>query len=277
MEKSQIHQPIARASNHLIQLQKEIKEEEEEIFAYIDSLIDSRSKLYTNLDEDDGDEDHIEDFLNRPFELHSFNGKARLETDRTRQDDQVQCHNQQNERHRIETLPISEPELEPEGQIQDSSCEPILDPQEGSYSDDHQTDSYPDDYGYGNYNEAEQNDYENIQAIIKQMTSNLPKPCVFFLEGNCRRSDCRYSHDLSNIPCKYWIEGFCFKGEMCPFLHSYNVPSDGQDQEDDTTSKKQLDPTFVIDSEADFPSLALDLQSCRQQVYQVKQLKKKKK
>lgn len=106
------------------------------------------------------------------------------------------------------------------------------------------------------------NDYQAIQSVIQQVTSNLPKPCVFFLEGNCRRSDCKYSHDLSNITCKYWIEGFCFKGEMCPFLHSFNTKN-GQDQslDDDmldSLTKKQLDPTFAIESEADFPSLPLD-------------------
>lgn len=102
--------------------------------------------------------------------------------------------------------------------------------------------------------------YTNFQAIIP---SNLPKPCVFFLEGNCRRSDCKYSHDLSNITCKYWHEGFCFKGELCPFLHDYNQPNDPLDpslldEDGMLLAKKDLIPTFAIESEADFPSLPLD-------------------
>lgn len=111
---------------------------------------------------------------------------------------------------------------------------------------------------------SEQQNYPSIQAVMQQATSNLPKPCVFFLEGNCRRSDCKYSHDLSNITCKYWIEGFCFKGELCPFLHSFAPLSDVQDgdqlDEDGLKSlpRKELNPTFAIESEADFPSLPLD-------------------
>lgn len=119
---------------------------------------------------------------------------------------------------------------------------------------------YSDFFNSGN----EQQNYPSFQSVIQQATSNLPKPCVFFLEGNCRRSDCKYSHDLSNITCKYWIEGFCFKGELCPFLHSFTPLSDSQDpdQLDEDVLKgyarKELNPTFAIESEADFPSLPLD-------------------
>lgn len=106
---------------------------------------------------------------------------------------------------------------------------------------------------------------EDLQAAILEVTSNLPKPCVFFLEGNCRRSDCKFSHDLSTITCKYWIEGFCFKGELCPFLHSFNLPI-GENEDISSSnkslfevSKKELLPKFIIESEADFPSLPLPL------------------
>lgn len=47
------------------------------------------------------------------------------------------------------------------------------------------------------------------------------KPCSFFLEGNCRRADCKFAHDISNITCRFWEEGGCFKGPLCPFLHGY--------------------------------------------------------
>lgn len=112
--------------------------------------------------------------------------------------------------------------------------------------------------------EEQQVDFQSIQAVIQQVQNNLPKPCVFFLEGNCRRSDCKYSHDLSNITCKYWIEGFCFKGELCPFQHSYSLPNDSGLLEanclslETTTKQPQLNPTFAIESEADFPSLPFD-------------------
>ncbi|XP_060068518.1 LOW QUALITY PROTEIN: uncharacterized protein LOC132548654 [Ylistrum balloti] len=47
------------------------------------------------------------------------------------------------------------------------------------------------------------------------------KPCSFFMEGVCRRMDCKFAHDVSNITCRFWEEGDCFKAEMCPFLHGY--------------------------------------------------------
>ena len=41
------------------------------------------------------------------------------------------------------------------------------------------------------------------------------RPCSFFVEGECRRPDCKFSHDLGSIPCRFWIESSCFKGELC--------------------------------------------------------------
>ncbi|KAK3095397.1 hypothetical protein FSP39_014175 [Pinctada imbricata] len=51
------------------------------------------------------------------------------------------------------------------------------------------------------------------------------KPCSFFMEGTCRRSDCKYAHDLSDITCRFWLNGDCFKGELCPFLHGFPTRS----------------------------------------------------
>ena len=47
------------------------------------------------------------------------------------------------------------------------------------------------------------------------------KPCSFYLEGCCHRSDCKFSHDICTITCHFWEEGQCFKGDLCPFLHGY--------------------------------------------------------
>lgn len=45
--------------------------------------------------------------------------------------------------------------------------------------------------------------------------------CKYYLQGNCLRSDCRFSHDLSKAVCKFWLRGHCLKGEgRCEFLHS---------------------------------------------------------
>ncbi|KAK0618151.1 hypothetical protein B0T17DRAFT_496406 [Bombardia bombarda] len=44
--------------------------------------------------------------------------------------------------------------------------------------------------------------------------------CKFFLStGQCLRSDCRFSHDLSNHICKYWVAGNCLAGTTCIFSH----------------------------------------------------------
>ncbi|XP_071947159.1 uncharacterized protein [Antedon mediterranea] len=48
-----------------------------------------------------------------------------------------------------------------------------------------------------------------------------PKPCSFYLEGKCRKGDCRFSHDLSTTTCRFWEESTCYKAESCPFLHGY--------------------------------------------------------
>lgn len=76
------------------------------------------------------------------------------------------------------------------------------------------------------------------------------KPCSFYLEGSCRRSDCKFSHDLGNITCRFWQEGSCFKGETCPFLHGYSG-SDGFRRE-----CRHRKSNYVLESEADFPSLS---------------------
>ncbi|KAM0819482.1 hypothetical protein AB5N19_05298 [Seiridium cardinale] len=44
--------------------------------------------------------------------------------------------------------------------------------------------------------------------------------CKFYLStGQCLRSDCRFSHDLSNHICKYWVMGNCLAGDTCIFSH----------------------------------------------------------
>lgn len=40
------------------------------------------------------------------------------------------------------------------------------------------------------------------------------RPCSFFVEGECLRPDCKFSHDLAAITCRFWIESSCFKGSF---------------------------------------------------------------
>ncbi|XP_067129431.1 uncharacterized protein PF3D7_1120600-like [Centruroides vittatus] len=87
---------------------------------------------------------------------------------------------------------------------------------------------------------------KNRHKIISQK-----KPCSFYLEGSCRRSDCKYSHDLSKITCRFWEEGSCFKGITCPFLHGYS--SEGSFRHEECRHRKC---NYTLDSETDFPSLS---------------------
>ncbi|UTT90723.1 hypothetical protein NDA17_006875 [Ustilago hordei] len=47
--------------------------------------------------------------------------------------------------------------------------------------------------------------------------------CRYYLAGECRRSDCRFSHDLdSRAVCRYWLKGHCAHNP-CNFLHDYDA------------------------------------------------------
>ncbi|KAG8854563.1 hypothetical protein FRB96_007433 [Tulasnella sp. 330] len=48
--------------------------------------------------------------------------------------------------------------------------------------------------------------------------------CRYFLAGECRRADCRFSHDVERALCRFWLKGQCVKGEQCEFLHT--LPQD---------------------------------------------------
>lgn len=75
------------------------------------------------------------------------------------------------------------------------------------------------------------------------------KPCSFFMEGVCRRTDCKFAHDVSNITCRFWAEGECFKAEMCPFLHGYFPKI-----KDEASARNPRSSKFEFQAE-DFPDL----------------------
>ncbi|CAG2224518.1 unnamed protein product [Mytilus edulis] len=85
------------------------------------------------------------------------------------------------------------------------------------------------------------------------------KPCTFFMEGSCKRSDCKFSHDLSNITCRFWSEGDCFKGDLCPFLHSYYVSDIPVD------IKENVDDYFEF-QEDEFPQLSNQMKRQKQKI-----------
>merc|ERR1711962_369020 len=95
------------------------------------------------------------------------------------------------------------------------------------------------------------------------------RPCSFFMEGNCRRTDCKFSHDLASITCRFWEEGSCLKGITCPFLHGYPLRRRRNKSEGaaaavshaDIERVEKLGSSFEINSEMDFPSLGSSAES----------------
>lgn len=311
----QYHKP--NISNHLLELQREIKEEEEEIFA----LINNRSNLYSSFDDDTDDlEDHKSGLSNattititntsfQPYDvandskdnidlgynlnyfqededqglgreselandenISSINGSYLNGSIGTCSDNinnnTINSHN----RYREDQGYVSCNRIAGQQQNLQGQSEQKRDEEEQAQQDQQQEqyvdlkhvaeDQHLIDEQLHQEEEAllQQQHSDEYQRDLRRLTSNLPKPCVFFLEGNCRRSDCKYSHDLSSITCKYWIEGFCFKGDSCPFLHSFNRKGQISSLLDDdiAAAKEKLNPTFAIESESDFPSLPLD-------------------
>lgn len=63
--------------------------------------------------------------------------------------------------------------------------------------------------------------YSILNSLFCMFAEMSKRPCSFFLEGHCRRADCKFSHNISSITCRFWEERSCFKGITCPFLHGY--------------------------------------------------------
>ncbi|POY72160.1 hypothetical protein BMF94_4797 [Rhodotorula taiwanensis] len=85
--------------------------------------------------------------------------------------------------------------------------------------------------------------------------------CRFYLAGNCLRSDCKFSHDVSKAVCKFWLRGHCLKGDgRCDFLHSI-PPVLRADYEARTRMRQEAmynaPPESIPDEgpELDFPTL----------------------
>ncbi|XP_013788928.1 uncharacterized protein LOC106472807 isoform X2 [Limulus polyphemus] len=90
----------------------------------------------------------------------------------------------------------------------------------------------------------------------KSRVLSQKRPCTFYLEGNCLRKDCRFSHDLSQITCRFWEESSCFKGVTCPFLHGYPSPAEHNFERENSTKR-----SFLLESENDFPSLSKSVEN----------------
>lgn len=64
-------------------------------------------------------------------------------------------------------------------------------------------------------------------AIAQPISTSRSGPpgrvCRFFLAGECRRADCRFSHDLNRALCRFWLKGQCLNGDECSFLHDISM------------------------------------------------------
>lgn len=59
------------------------------------------------------------------------------------------------------------------------------------------------------------------------MTLTNCRPCRHLLQGGCFRKDCIFNHQLSAIPCRYWLlEGTGCVSDECPFSHSVSSHDD---------------------------------------------------
>jgi hypothetical protein len=58
-----------------------------------------------------------------------------------------------------------------------------------------------------------------LNPAMAARSTGPTRMCRYFLNGECRRSDCRFSHDLDRALCRFWLRGHCAKGPNCEFLH----------------------------------------------------------
>jgi len=66
-------------------------------------------------------------------------------------------------------------------------------------------------------------EYRHSEAALNNTTV-----CKFWVEGRCNNESCTFRHpsgvqtitkDRSQIPCAYYSQGKCTKGDACPFSH----------------------------------------------------------
>lgn len=98
---------------------------------------------------------------------------------------------------------------------------------------------------------------EQIDKMPSIQQNRGPSPtdktvCKYFIQwGECLRSDCMYSHDLTSTICRFWLRGHCLAGDTCPFSHNINELIESQ-EDSNIMEKAKKTPSFTDD---DFPTL----------------------
>lgn len=63
----------------------------------------------------------------------------------------------------------------------------------------------------------------NTESEEKKNNNTSERPvCRYFLMGECKLLDCMFSHDTAaaSATCKYWLWGYCSRGDKCIYKHS---------------------------------------------------------
>ncbi|KAF6766963.1 protein of unknown function DUF1771 [Kalmanozyma brasiliensis GHG001] len=108
--------------------------------------------------------------------------------------------------------------------------------------------------------------YEAAGAGAPSQGAN--RVCRYYMAGECRRSDCRFSHDLDNrAVCRYWLKGHCAHNP-CNFLHDYDAlnqlatgivsglqVSDGSAQTPQAPASETMDTRGATRAKDEFPEL----------------------
>jgi hypothetical protein len=61
-----------------------------------------------------------------------------------------------------------------------------------------------------------------LLAVMETQVEPEP-PCRHFLAGGCYRRDCRFTHDVSRMACRFLAAGLCLQGSECPFMHEQDT------------------------------------------------------
>eukprot|EP01138_Halocafeteria_seosinensis_P009642 gb/GECG01009853.1/.p1 GENE.gb/GECG01009853.1/~~gb/GECG01009853.1/.p1 ORF type:complete len:580 (+),score=73.67 gb/GECG01009853.1/:1-1740(+) len=83
--------------------------------------------------------------------------------------------------------------------------------------------SFFDEYSAATSDSATQSNERGDYTSDFQCKLAPMKPvCRHLLDGGCFRADCEFSHDVSYMPCRFWLQGTCEKGDACPFSHEFD-------------------------------------------------------
>eukprot|EP01134_Creolimax_fragrantissima_P007552 CFRG7552T1 len=97
---------------------------------------------------------------------------------------------------------------------------------------------------------------ETPEYVIPDSSKAVGRVCRHWLQGQCFRANCWFSHEAQDTTCRFWLKGQCIKGVHCPFTHGVSEQSWNM-YKDATTTVDELHTTSVSLNTDDFPELGL--------------------